>query len=221
MNKQIVNDIFNKLMSGLPSYWDGRESILFMKENGCHNWRQMEWPGWFFQFMCETILSDNGFLAIPGPSYGNVEFDGFRSIPWDFKAHTSNCGSKVPTNGYQEVCSALEDYGQVGFIIATGDAIFDDENASFKKWHDSIKGKTTAYELERIERGAPSRRRKASFDLKAIEFIILNKETLQYCGSFQGGMRNSNGKARNPKVMLDLNDPRIEHYVFYVKEMVK
>lgn len=215
--ENVTREIFDLLMSELPDYWDGKESILFMRDNGCRNWRQMEWPGWYFQFMCENILSKNNYFLIPGPAYGNVEFDGFREIPWDFKAHTSNTGDKVPTNGYQEVCFALNDYGYVGFIIAKGSAVFDDDNQTFKKWHDDLKGKTSAYEEERILRGAPSRRRKASFVLESIDFIIIDPTTINYCGSFQGGMRNSNGTARNPKVMLDMADRRVFHISYEVR----
>ena len=219
MNKEkLCNEIFEKLISELPSYWEGQKTILYMKDNGCRNWRQMEWPGWYFQFKCERILSKKNFFTIPGPSYGKVEFDGSRIIPWDFKAHTSNSSSKtnVPTNGYQEVKKAIDDYGCVGFIIASGDAIFDDENQTFKKWHDALKGKTSDYEKERIARGAPSRRRKASFKLDSVRFVFVDKDTLKYCGSFQGGMRNSDGTSRNPKVMLDLSNPHLEQYIFTV-----
>ncbi len=218
-NEDLCKKIFEKLMAELPSVWDGQETVLYMKQNGCRNWRQMEWPGWYFQFMCETVLSKENFFAIPGPSYGKVEFDGQKDIPWDFKAHTSNGSSenKVPTNGYREVMKAIEEYGRVGFIVASGNAIFDDENQTFKKWHDALKGKKSDYEKKRESRGAPSRRRKASFKLDAIRFVLLDKDTVQYCGSFQGGMRNSNGVARNPKVMLDISDPRLEQYVFAVQ----
>ena len=220
MNENICKTIFDKLMAELPALWKGEETILYMKENGCRNWRQMEWPGWYFQFMCETILSKDNFFAIPGPAYGKVEFDGQKVIPWDFKAHTANTGTnqnKVPTNGYQEVMKAIEEYGRVGFIVASGDAVFDDKDQTFKKWHDALKGKTSDYEKKRIARQAPSRRRKASFKLDAIRFVILDKTTVQYCGSFQGGMRNSNGVARNPKVMLDVSDTRLEQYIFKVQ----
>ena len=216
MDRRITEEIFNKLMNNLPSVWDGKESILFMKENGCSNWRQMEWPGWYFQFMCENILGSNGYFSIPGPAYGNVEFDGFRQIPWDFKAHSSSLGNKVPTNGYAEVQFALNDYGEVGFIVACGDVELDDENQSFKKWHDQLKGKTSQYELERIERGAPSRRRKVRFYLRRIEFVFVNNSNLSTCGSFQGGMRNSDGSPRNPKVMLDLENHYLEKHIYKV-----
>lgn len=216
--KKTCKEIFDKIMYELPSYWEGKKTILHMKENGCRNWRQMEWPGWYFQFMCETILKKEGFFAIPGPSYGNVEFDGKRIIPWDFKAHTINGSSqhKVPTNGYEEVKKAIDEYGSVGFIIASGNAVFDDANQSFKKWHDALKGKMSAYEKERIIRGARSRRRKAAFVLDSMHFVFVDKDTLKYCGSFQGGMRNSDGTPRNKKVMLDISDKRLEQYIFKV-----
>lgn len=214
MNKKLEMDaIFSCLEQCLPKYWDGQEAILYMKDNGCRNWRQMEWPGWYFQFICELHLPQIGF-QIPGPQYGNVEFDGFNNIPWDFKAHTSNgsSGSNVPTNGYREVSCAVKDYGTVGFIIANGTADFDDEYQTFKKWHDRLKGKTSAYELDRIARGASSRRRKKGFVLNSIDFVFIDSNSIDYCGLFQGGMRNSNGTSRSPKVMLDLRNPHLDKY---------
>ncbi|MBR5479184.1 MAG: hypothetical protein IKU84_03315 [Clostridia bacterium] len=220
MNKQDeCGAIFDRLMSELPEYWDGKDSVLYMRDNECRNWRQMEWPGWYFQFMCEKILGKDKFFAIPGPAYGNVEFDGKRIIPWDFKAHTANVasGNKVPTNGYDAIVEAIEEYGCVGFIVAEGDAMFDDDEQSFKKWHDELKGKVSDYEKERIARGARSRKRKAAFRLDAIRFVFVDKESLKCCGRFQQGMRNANGTPRNAKVMLDISDPRIEQYVFEIE----
>ena len=123
MNRDQVQLIYDKLKRFLPEVWEGKESIQYMKDNGCHHWKQMEWPGFYFQFMCETILGDEDFMDIPGPRYGNVEFDGFRFIPWDFKAHSidpvrGDVG-KIPTNGYQETMQAIREYGEVCFIIAS------------------------------------------------------------------------------------------------------
>lgn len=215
--REICDAIAQTLTDELPLFWDGKESILFMRGHGCHNWKQMEWPGWFFQFRCETILSGYGF-NIPGPAYGNVEFDGFYcNIPWDFKVHTDNAGQpKIPTNGYCEVMQALQEYGKVGFIVACGNAAFDDEARSFKTWHDALKGEISAYEQARIERGAPSRRRKMEFALSSLEFIFVDGNTIQTCGRFQAGMRNSNGTPRNPKVMLDLRNTTLERYSYII-----
>ncbi len=216
MNKEVLCDeIFSELTGKLPNYWNGEDAIMYMKNNNCRNWRQMEWPGWYFQFMCENILSNNNYFKIPGPAYGKVRFDGFKYIPWDFKAHTlnSSSGDKVPTNGYLEVQSAICEYGSVGFIIASGTAMFDDDNQTFKKWHDKLKGKISEYERSRVARGATSRRRKVSFKLESVDFIFLDETTLNYCDLFQKGMRNSNGTPRNPKVMIDISDKRLERYI--------
>lgn len=212
-------EIFNKLMSKLPTFWDGKKTIEYMRNNGCTNWKQMEWPGWYFQFMCESILKEDDYFEIPGKRYGKVEFDGFHEINYDFKAHSEFEGSspKVPTNGFQEVQLAIKDTRTVGFIVACGFVDFDDETQSFKNWHDQLKGKTSKYEEERVSRGAPSRRRKVSFKLQKIVFLFVDESNLKYTASFQGGMRNSNGVARNPKVMIDLNDDRFEKHVYEVK----
>lgn len=210
--EEICRAVHQSLQRELPKCWDGKDSILFMRDSGCRNWRQMEWPGWYFQFQCERILARECEFQIPGPAYGNVEFDGFRNIPWDFKVHANNAGqAKVPTNGYQEVLQALQKYGKVGFIVACGNASFDDESATFKRWHDALKGEISAYEQERIQRGASSRRRKSCFVFTSLEFVFVDQNTIEYCGRFQAGMRNSNGTPRQAKVMLDLNDQRLEH----------
>ena len=210
--REICQTIHQALSRELHQFWDGQESILFMRDNGCHHWRQMEWPGFFFQFRCERILSGFCDFQIPGPQYGKVQFDGLHIIPWDFKVHTNNTGQAlVPTNGYQEMMQALETYGKIGFIIACGDAEYD-HDGSFKQWHDLQKGSISDYELERIRRHAPSRRRKVNFSIQSIDFVFVDPQTIGFCGRFQAGMRNSNGTPRNPKVMLNLQDNRLEHY---------
>ena len=200
--------IFRLLKEGLPEIWDGKESIKFMKDEGCTQWRQMEWPGFYFQFMCETILSKYGFMDIPGPKYGKVEFDGFKTIPWDFKAHSIPRGvedkEQIPTNGFDESVQAIDEYGAVGFIIISGISEYDDDNQSFKIWHDELKGGVSDYEKERIRRKAPSRRRKVNFSPKELIFVFVDDDNINSCGKFQTNFRNSNGTARRAKILLDL-----------------
>ena len=208
MYKNEMDTIYRKLKEGLPDVWDGKESIMYMKDNNCTQWRQMEWPGFYFQFMCETILSEDGYMDIPGPRYGNVEFDGFRTIPWDFKAHSIDPAKEdkeqVPTNGFDEAVEAIGEYGAVGFIIMSGYSEYDDENQSFKQWHDVLKGGVSKYEKERVKRKAPSRRRKVSFTPKELIFVFVDENNVNSCGKFQANFRNSNGVARNAKILLDL-----------------
>lgn len=218
MHTKDIEKIFEKLKTNLPELWDGKTCIQYMKENNSSQWRQMEWPGFYFQFMCENILSEDDFMRIPGPRYGNVEFDGLKNIPWDFKAHSYDIlkkdTGKIPTNGFNETLLAIKEYREVGFIIVSGQSEYDDEIQSFKKWHDELKGGTSRYEIQRIERNAPSRRRKVSFKPTELIFVLLDENTILTCGKFQSGFRNSNGVARNPKVLLDLQNTSLKIYRF-------
>lgn len=204
-----IENIFSIFKNGLPKFWDGKECILYMKNNGCKNWRQMEWVGFYFQFMCETLLGANDYMRIPGPKYGNVEFDGFKIIPWDFKAHCMKKdkpdNGKIPTNGQIEILNAIHDYGNIGFIIISGYSDYDDNDLSFKKWHDVLKGGISKYELSRIERKAKPRKRKINFKPNEIIFVFLDRTNVNSCGNFQFNFRNSDGSPRKTKIMFDLD----------------
>ncbi|MFH1823666.1 MAG: hypothetical protein ABH873_00350 [Candidatus Firestonebacteria bacterium] len=198
-----VSKQIGKTLSIIPKVWDGRRSILEMKRAGFSHWKQMEWMGFYFQFLCERYLSD--IMEIPGPKYGNVKFDGFKNISWDFKAHAINTSShQIIVNDSEATAKAIEDYGEVGLILALGKVLYNDEDRTFQKWHEALKGGLSQYSLERIKRGAWSRLRKVSFDLEQISFIRITDDTLVKCGSFQTDFRNANGTPRKAKVLIDL-----------------
>jgi hypothetical protein len=191
------------LKAGIPKRWDGRQSILDMRDKGCRNWRQMEWIGFCFQFLCEQKLAK--IMEVPGPKYGNVRFDAFCEIPWDFKAHAINTSShEIIVNDSEATASAIRQYGEVGLILALGKVAYNDEARTFQAWHQSLKGVKSKYELDRIKRGAWSRLRKVSFDLQQISIIRITDGTLVKCGSFQSDFRNADGSPRRAKVLIDL-----------------
>jgi hypothetical protein len=206
--------IGDALQRGVPKVWDGHGSILEMKTAGFAHWKQMEWPGFFFQFLCEIHLA--GFMKIPGPRFGRTGFDGLYNLPWDFKAHAMNTSShKIIVNDSEAIKYAIGEYGEVGLVLALGKVAYNDEMRTFQKWHEVLKGGKSRYEMERIARGAWSRLRKVSFTLEQISFIRLTDATLVKCGSFQSDFRNSNGKPRRAKVLIDLEklDEETVHFV--------
>jgi len=206
--KQIGEELKN-----IPTMWDGKKAILEMKENEYPHWKQMEWIGFYFQFLCERYLSD--IMEIPGPRYGNTKFDAFRVIPWDFKAHAMNTSThQIIVNDSEATARGIRDYGAVGLILAVGKASYNDENRTFQKWHETLKGGKSKYEIERIKRGAWSRLRKVSFNLKQITFIRIDDATLIKCGSFQENFRNANGRPRKKKVLLNLE--KIDKEIIYI-----
>jgi hypothetical protein len=206
--------IGNVLKASVPKMWEGRQSILHMRDNGCRNWRQMEWIGFYFQFLCEQKLAK--IVQVPGPTYGNVRFDAFCGIPWDFKAHAINTSShEIIVNDSEATALAIRQFGEVGLVLALGQVVYNDEARSFQAWHNELKGGKSKYELERIKRGAWSRLRKVSFDLQQISFIRITDSTLVKCGSFQSDFRNADGRPRRAKVLIDLEqlDEETVHFV--------
>ncbi len=211
---QLAETIGEPLKSALPKQWDGRESILEMREAGYPHWKQMEWIGFYYEFLCENILK--GIMEFPGPKYGKPEFDGFYEVPWDLKAHSMNTSShKVIVNDSEATAKAIEEYGFVGLSIAIGEAIYNDEDRTFQLWHSKLKGGLSQYEKERVKRGAWSRIRKVAFNLLQISFIKITDNTLIKCGSFQTDFRNSNGQPRRAKVLIDLEklDEETAHFI--------
>lgn len=187
----------------IPKNWDGKNVILEMKKNKGRNWRQMEWIGWYFEYWCNRNLKS--IMEMPcSKNYGKVEFDGYLEIPWDFKVHVTKPGkNNIIVNDLQSIKNAIKDFGCIGLIVVIGSAIFDNESQDFKKWHDEQKGKISDYVRKNKEKGVLSRKRKVSMKISKILFIKLDENCLDNCSIHNQG-KNSNGRPREPKVLLDL-----------------
>lgn len=198
--------IVKELAKELLGRWDGKECIEFLRSHD-YNWRQMEWIGFYFEFRAKQILS-KAMSGGVGPTIGNVTIDyAVRGEPWDFKAHATKPNDAwVYLNDVEAVDTCALHLGGVGWVIAVGIAEYDTDG-SFKRWHDEQKGAKSAYETERIARGAPSRRRKRSF--ACTHFLVAKVtdkaqiaraiENRMLTAKMQKGQRNSNGKARRAK----------------------
>ena len=201
------------LIQVYPQRLDGRQCILELKNNGSNNWRQMEWIGWYFEEKSQILLFDK-IGGGRGPKFGNVEFDYKLNFVWDFKAHAIKNEKNQWTilNDVEAIVNIIEKFGSIGYCICEGIAEYDDEESTFKKWHDELKGKTSDYVKERIKRGAPSRRRKVALEIQKFllfGFMSLNdikrgvKE--KWIKEFQKDFRNADGSPRREKLQIDLN----------------
>jgi hypothetical protein len=205
-----------KRFTSIPTNWDGKKAILEMQKSDYPHWRQMEWIGFYFQFLCEKLLS--GLFVFQQPVYGKVSFDGLYQMPFDFKAHAINTSShQIIVNDSEAISLAIKKYGAVGVIAALGEVTYNDSDRSFQEWHEKLKGGLSAYTKERIARGAWSRLRKQNFSLSQISIIEITDKTLIKCGAFQEDFRNSDGSPRRKKVLLDLEslDEEIIHFIEY------
>lgn len=209
ISEKLLNKII-KALSKMPNEWNARQVYLNWKNANSPYLKQTEWHGWRFQELCEQYLKPMNEFDFSPQRYGFADFDAFAEIPWDFKGRTRRNAKgveqyKVPGTDKRATLQAIKDYGAVGFIIGRGDAVFNDENRSFQRWHDKLKGGLSKYEEERIVRGAPSRLRKTKFTLEEIWIIEVDGKICENLDSFMEGFRNKDGSPRKAKVMLDLN----------------
>ena len=163
------------------------------------------------------MTSKIGFSA--GPSFGRTQFDLLIEHVWDLKVHPENASSRMILNDQEAVDSCIEAWGGFGFVVVVGNAEYD-ESGAFKAWHDVLKGGTSKYEKDRVERGAPSRRRKIAFAPTGIKALYFSSRSdlerglnERWISLFQTGMRNSNGNPRRAKYQIDLGKTPAEFVV--------
>lgn len=219
LNQKIVDTTESLRLASrnIPKIWDGRNAILEMKKGGSRHWKQTEWQGWYFQYLCESLFE--GILDMPGKRYGSVEFDAFSEITWDFKSHASNSKARnIICNDTEATLNTISDYGYYGIILAVGEAKYNDVDGTFRRWHQDLKGKISKYTQERKKRGAKPKTRKTEFVLSEIRFACFDFEALRQCGvSFQKGFRNADGSPRREKVSI--NTRKIPDDVFIVTKV--
>lgn len=209
LEKKII-DTVEKLglaSQNMPKVWDGRKSILAMKDAGFKQWQQREWPEFYFKFLCQKYF--DGIIDMPGKKYGSVRFDAFCEISWDFKIESVDPRIySVIANDAEAIASTMKDYGSYGMILSIGNIEYDDKEASFKKWHDELRGQASKYDTNKINSGIMSQTRKTQFTLKAIRFICFNRATLhQHCGLFQDGFgETDSNRSKKKEIRIDLGE---------------
>ena len=201
--KEYSNELAD-IIKEFPVFWDGKKCIVEMKENNNKHWKQMEWIGFYFEYLCEKHYKN--IIEFNKIKYNNVLFDGFyKKYPIDFKTHIINSTIKeIILNDRLAIELALKEYKMIILIIGLGKAEYNDEGRNFKRWHDELKGKKSNYVKKKEKEGAWSRLRKQKMKLEQICFLGVNKEILDISGSFQKEFKNSNDSQRNEKVKLNL-----------------
>ena len=194
-------EVLKQRLDTIPKFWDGKKSILELKENN-FQWRQIEWIGFWFEYWCKNYLSD--IMEIPYHNkIKNVTFAAFWKFPWDFKTHATNNGRYVIVNACSAIDQAISEFGYFGLIIVKGRATYDNEEREFYKWHQDLKGKKSSYVQKREEKGGFSRPRKTSFQLTKIIGRIIDRESFDRFKTFQAGFKNAGGSLRKEKFQID------------------
>jgi len=204
-----ADTLVKAVRASIPPEIAGKIAIEAMRSEGSRNWRQMEWIGFWFEHVVENeVIPKTG--GSRGPSYGRTSFDFQRNHVWDLKVHLDGSDWLI-LNDQESVNACMEDHSGLGYLIVEGSAEFD-ATGEFKSWHDMLKGGSSNYERERVERGAPSRRRKTAFKPNRVlaVWIPSTEEASKavrdgWLKGFQEGMRNSNGNPRRSKFQIKLD----------------
>jgi hypothetical protein len=209
----------------IPTDWDGKKSILEMKDAD-YNWRQMEWWGFYFEMLCKKYLSpefevlgEKISIVRDGGRKTNMTFDLKRTINWDVKAKAIKSDEhKAILNDKASMETSIAKYGEHGLIIGLCDVEYNDINRAFQKWHEELKGGKSKYELDRIQRTNVSRYRKTHVVLTEILFLIVTEKNIEFLDTYKQG-RNSDGTARPSKYMIDLEyaDKFLEDRILFAK----
>ena len=199
---EIKNDVIvlRNLLNNIERYWEGKQCLVQMREQGNPHWKQMEWIGFYGEFVVRNRIRDNAHIREQGDRFGNVSFDLKGAINWDIKTHP-NTASAAILNDCEATEQSIAKYGYQGLLIICVDCDYD-ETGDFKEWHDRLKGGHSDYEKQRVARGAPSRRRKVAANVTNINYIILDETKLKQLSIKQDGWRNSNGSPRRPKYSI-------------------
>ncbi len=204
MTKKFEDDlaVLKTKLAILPTEWEGKATILEMKEAN-FQWRQMEWWAFYFEMLCFRLL-EGDFKK--GNIYRTVTFDLKRSVNWDLKAKAIKSDKHdAILNDKQAMEESVAEHGEHGAIIALCDVEYNDVDRSFQLWHTELKGGKSKYESQREARTSVSRYRKTHATLIEVLFVRFTAENLPLLGTMKQG-RNSNSKPRPEKYMLDLED---------------
>lgn len=195
--------ILKRDLVALPTDWEGKASVLKLKEAD-YNWRQMEWWAFFFEHLCSTALQKD--FTMPGERFGSVTFDLKRNVNWDLKSKAIRSDDhRAILNDKTAMEETIARYGEHGAIVALCDVEYNDTDRSFQKWHTELKGGRSKYEEARILRTNISRYRKTRAMLTEILFLRFTRADLSSLGTMRQG-RNSNGRPRPEKYLVDLED---------------
>lgn len=191
------------LDNALPRHWDGRTSVLEMRDAEFSQWRQSEWPGFYFEFMGIPAMVD-AFGGGPR-TVGSVRFDYALETTWDLKCHSNDARGAAPLNDQESMLLALSS-GPLGLLVLSGDRETDPTGA-FDEWHREV---TATGRRPRPANSDRRRARKAAFTPTDIGAFVVrdvrDHDALVAAGVLttmrQG--RQAGGASRKPKFGLDL-----------------
>ena len=205
-----ITTLIQSIEQNFPKTFDGKEAIGILKENN-FNWKQMEWAGFYTEYLMGIIMTGKCPDKAWGNTYGNTTFDAeLNGIDVDFKTHSINKPNGKPSppwvicNDWNATNESIQKNGIMYLIVPNVEFVYDNDG-SFKAWHDELKGQESKYCKEKKR---SSRKRKVSGTVISVDIFAVTQENLldrNICKEIKQG-RNSNGKPRPTKMAFNIHN---------------
>lgn len=169
---------------------NGKDGVMWLKNSGTPDWRQMEWQGFYYEHTLRNAL----FNGETGP-FESDAFDRELGVPIEIKSHWNMSKSKeILLNSVENTNQIIEKYNEIFVINVFYDGT-PDYSGDFRNWHHMLKGGNSTNYV-----GAYHRLRKADARVTSIKFFPLNADLLKVCGIMR---RNGNEKYKISLSMID------------------
>lgn len=187
--------------------WQGIECYKKMVADNYRNKFQPEWVGFFLEYRFEKYLIENclqnSIVYYQDKKRGGIDLDlYFPNIECfgDLKAHSDNSRG-IQGNDWETVSSIIRKNvpnNHIFYIVCEHTTKKDSEyNYEVTKYWNKLQNKSNLLSYHK--------RMKHDVDLKKVYILDINNKNEQYLTMFKQGV-NSNGKPREPKIMIEQNN---------------
>ncbi|MGF0032330.1 hypothetical protein ACQRBN_05125 [Bariatricus sp. SGI.154] len=198
--RNIIADFFRQI----PKRWNGIDCYTEMIADNYRNKYQPEWAGFYLEYLFEKYLSRNSLHSLiryeQNKKKDGIDLDLFfppLSDYGDLKAHSDNSPG-IQGNDWSTIFNILNqtDYDHHIYYIVCEHTTYKDSGFNYEvtQFWNRVQNKDNPMSYHK--------RMKHHIDLKKVYILDINNSNKQFLGMFKQGV-NSNGKLREPKIMID------------------
>lgn len=208
-------ECLSEYFRGLPKYWHGVDCYREMINKDFSKKFWGEWQAAYSEMKLQEYIENDNYVQdymvmYQDRSEGGIDLDIYYPelrTYGDLKMHSENSGA-IPGNKYETLLNLIQDHN-LYYAIGSHNTIKDSErDFEVCKFINPIKGKQLLSYAQRM---------KNSIELKEFMILEINRFNYQYLASFQKDFKNSDGKPRTEKFMINKKD--IERFTIYKEKL--
>lgn len=219
-NRNPLFDLIDKFnySFGFDEWIKGDKAILEMKNNNFSQWKQVEWQGFFLEYLYECFIKnekcENEMAYIRDKEKDALDFDLFfkkQNFYGDLKA--SDIGkNQAPGNKKESFCKCINMYDKFWYLIYEHDTL-KDKNYGFEvtKFRSSLINSDP--KEEKVKTLSYGKRMKNQVNFRKMEIIEINRVNFREILSDFNQGHQPDGSSRDTKFMI--NKRNIDNCVIY------